>query len=154
MEQYLDQVKAKLAAIIQDSDYFLVDMKVKPTNNLKIYLDGDNGITISAISNINRALRNQIDEEGWYPEGDYSIEISSPGVDTPLRFSRQYKKHIGRELEIVLNDEAATTVTGKLISINDDIIVLEEAIGKKKEIKTHEFPLESIKSAVVQVSFK
>lgn len=154
MEQYLDQVKAKLEAIIQDSDYFLVDMKVKPTNNLKIYLDGDNGITISAISNINRALRNQIDEEGWFPEGDYSIEISSPGVDTPLKFIRQYKKHIGRELEIVLNDEAATVVTGKLTGITEEIIMLEETIGKKKEIKIHEFPLAGIKSAIVQVSFK
>lgn len=154
MEQYLDQVKAKLEAIIRDSDFFLVDMKVKPTNNLKIYLDGDNGITISAISNINRALRNQMDEEGWFPEGDYSIEISSPGTDTPLKFARQYNKHIGRDLEVVLDDEAATTVVGKLVSIAEDIITLEETIGKKKEIKVHEFPLSGIKSAIVQISFK
>lgn len=154
MERYLDQIKIKLDELIKDSDFFLVDLYIKPTNNLKIFLDGDNGITINAISNINRALRNQIDEEGWFPDGDYSIEISSPGVDMPLKFLRQFNKHLGRNLEIILNDEDNTTLIAKLVKIEGEELFLEETIGKKKEIKPHQINYTAIKSAVVQISFK
>ena len=154
MERYLDQIKIKLDELIKDSDFFLVDLYIKPTNNLKIFLDGDNGITINAISNINRALRNQIDEEGWFPDGDYSIEISSPGVDMPLKFLRQFNKHLGRNLEIILNDEDNTTLIAKLVKIEGEELFLEETVGKKKEIKPHQINYTAIKSAVVQISFK
>lgn len=155
MDQYLDKIKEKLEAIIADSEIFLVDMFVKPTNNYKIYIDGDNGVSINTISKINRTLRNQVDEELWFPEGDYSLEISSPGVDVPLKFPRQYNKHIGRSLEIVFNNPETPAVIGKLLSVSEDrILELEETIGKKKEIKLHNIPLTDIKSAIVQISFK
>lgn len=155
MDQYLDKIKEKLEAIIADSEIFLVDMFVKPTNNYKIYIDGDNGVSINTISKINRTLRNQVDEELWFPEGDYSLEISSPGVDVPLKFPRQYNKHIGRSLEIVFNNPETPAVIGKLLSVSEDrILELEETIGKRKEIKLHNIPLTDIKSAIVQISFK
>jgi len=84
--------------LIKDSSYFIYDIFIKPTNNIKIFLDGDDGITINAIAPINRALRNQIEELNWYPEGDFSLEVSSPGIDEPLKFVRQYRKNIGRTL--------------------------------------------------------
>lgn len=155
MSQYIEQIKQKLEAIMEGSELFLVDIFIKPTNNYKIFIDGDNGVSINVISKINRTLRNQIDEETWYPEGDYSLEISSPGVDTPLKFVRQYNKHIGRDLEITFNDAEKQPIVGELISVNEETsITLQELVGKKKEIITHEIPFEDIKSAIVQISFK
>lgn len=155
MSQYLEKIKEKLEAIIADSEIFLVDMFVKPTNNFKIYIDGDSGVPINVISKINRTLRNQVDEEPWFPEGDYSLEISSPGVDAPLKFPRQYKKHIGRDLEITFNNSEIPAVTGKLVDISEsNVLSIEELVGKKKEIVLHQIALEDIKTAIVQISFK
>ena len=74
-----------------DPAYYLVDLRVKPTNNIKLFIDGDSGITIEKCISINRALYKKIEEMGLFPEGDFSLEVSSPGVGEPLKQHRQYK---------------------------------------------------------------
>src|SRR5919107_5230355 len=85
-------------------DVFLVEVKVIPGNNIKVFLDADNGITIDKCIRINRALYKQIEESDLFPNGDFSLEVSSPGVDEPLKLLRQYKKNIGRTIEVTMND--------------------------------------------------
>ena len=112
-------------------DVFLVEVKVIPGNNIKVFLDADNGITIDKCIKINRALYNQIEESELFPNNDFSLEVSSPGVEEPLKLHRQYKKNIGRTVEVTLNDE--TKKEGKLITVNDDEIVIEEKQAKGKK---------------------
>ena len=91
---------------MEDSeDVFLVEVKVNPGNNIIVFLDADNGVTIEKCIQINRALYKQIEEAGLFPNGDFSLEVSSPGVDEPLKLHRQYKKNIGRKVEVTMNDE-------------------------------------------------
>ena len=85
-------------------DVFLVELKVSPGNNLKVFLDADKGVTIDTCISINRALYKKIEEDDLFPNGDFSLEVSSPGVDEPLKLHRQYKKNIGRNVEVVMND--------------------------------------------------
>ena len=94
-----EKIRAMLNDILEGTDIFLVDFKVKKTNNYKIFIDSDSGLQLEKCIGVNRKLRNQIDELDFYPEGDYSLEISSPGVDEPLKMMRQYKKNIGRKLK-------------------------------------------------------
>lgn len=148
----LNQVTEKLESLIEDSTLFLVEIKVKPTNNIKIFLDGDNGVTIEAVSKINRALYKFMEETELFPNGDFSLEVSSPGVDEPLKFLRQYKKNIGRKVEVTLN-EGEQPVEGKLKEATETEITIEEIIGKKKEIKETVIPFSNIKKTVVQISF-
>jgi ribosome maturation factor RimP len=154
MDQFIPKIEEKIFTLLTDTSFYLLEVKVKPTNNYKIYLDGDNGISINDIAKINRTLRNQIDEENWFPEGDYSLEISSPGVDKPLQLPRQYNKHIGRDLEVTFLDETKNTIIGKLIEVSPNAINIEEVIGKKKETIQHIIPFSEIKTAIVQISFK
>ena len=91
-------VEGLLAA---EPEYFLVDVRIKPTNNVKVYIDGDQGISIEKCVRYNRALYKQLEEGGLFPNGDFSLEVSSPGLDEPLKLHRQYKKNIGRLVEIV-----------------------------------------------------
>ena len=92
------------AQLMGSEDVFLVEVKVIPGNNIKIFLDADEGITIEKCIKINRALYNQIEESELFPNGDFSLEVSSPGIDEPLKLQRQYKKNIGRIVEITMID--------------------------------------------------
>ena len=120
--------------------YFLVDLKIKPTNNIKLFLDGDQGITIEKCISINRALYKH-------------LEVSSPGLDEPLKLHRQYLKNKGRLVEILLKD--GRKIEGKLLEVNETDLVVEETKGKnkKKEVLQHQFLLNDIKSTKLQIVF-
>ena len=145
-----DFVNAQLEG---SEDVFLVEVKVIPGNNIKVFLDADNGITIEKCIKVNRALYNQIEESELFPNGDFSLEVSSPGVEEPLKLHRQYKKNIGRTVEVTMNDE--TKKEGKLITVNDDEIIIEEKTGqgKKAVSKTTNILFNQVKHAKVLVTF-
>jgi ribosome maturation factor RimP len=136
-----------------DNDVFLVSVRIKPTNNFKVYLDADSGLSIEKCIKINRALYKAIEEYGWYPDGDFSLEVSSPGVDEPLKMLRQYKKNVGRKLEVVFKDD--TKKEGKLTGVDESNIHIEYTEGKNKKAVTHnqEIAFSDIKQATVLISF-
>jgi ribosome maturation factor RimP len=148
----IEQVQKLLQPLLVD-DIFLVDMKIKPTNNFKIYLDADSGLGIEKCIRINRALYKIMEEMGIYPDGDFSLEVSSPGLGEPLKLHRQYVKNIGREVEVTLNDGAAHE--GKLLSATEEQIEIEftEGKGKKAEVKKLEIPMAGIKQTKVLIKF-
>ncbi len=153
-ETQIQAIEGLINQILQDMpDIFLVNVKIKPTNNFKVFLDADTGLSIEKCVKINRTLYKIIEENNWYPEGDFSLEISSPGIDEPLKLLRQYKKNIGRNVEIVLSDE--TKKEGKLKEVKDDFIIIEQTTGKnKKAITTQsEIAFENIKQTKVQIAF-
>ena len=133
--------------------YFLVDVRIKPTNNVKVYLDGDQGISIEKCVQVNRALYKQLEESGLFPADDFSLEVSSPGLDEPLKMLRQYQKNIGRQVEVLLQDGARKE--GRLMEVSEDGIVVEETKGKnkKKEVISHAFLFDNIKTTKIQVVF-
>lgn len=132
---------------------FLVSIKVKPTNNIKVFIDGDEGFPIDMCVRINRKLYKLIEENAFYPEGDFSLEVSSPGLSEPLKLHRQYAKNIGRDVEVVFND--LTVKEGKLITVAEADIVIEQTEGKGKKAVTQQLviPLINIKSTTVQIKF-
>ncbi|MEO6328199.1 MAG: ribosome assembly cofactor RimP [Ginsengibacter sp.] len=122
-----------ITALLQkDEDVFLVEIKINPGNNIKVFVDTDNGITIEKCVHINRALYKHIEENSLFENGNFSLEVSSPGIDEPLKLKRQYKKNIGRTIEILLNDESKKQ--GKLLSAGDDEIIIEEKEGRGKNL--------------------
>lgn len=134
-------------------DQFLVSMKVKPTNNYKIYLDADGGLSIDDCIKINRALRKQMDEIGMHEDGDFSLEVSSPGLTEPLKLYRQYVKNIGRFVEVTPLEGA--NMEGKLLAATEEAITIEQTTGKgkKMETKTVDIPFADIKQTVIQIKF-
>jgi ribosome maturation factor RimP len=133
--------------------YFLVSVAIKPVNNISLFIDGDSGITIEKCVRINKALYKQIVETTLYPDGEFSLEVSSPGLDEPLKLNRQYIKNIGRSLMVELAD--GKKVEGKLIAADNVGIELEEELGKgkKKEVVKHAFLFDQIKESKVNVVF-
>lgn len=151
-DQSLQAVQKMLETLLE-GDVFLVEMKVKPTNNIKIYLDADSGLGIEKCIKINRALYKMIEEAAMYPDGDFSLEVSSPGIDEPLKLHRQYVKNIGRWVEIVLKD--GSLKEGKLLEVQDEQLLIEFTEGKGKKAVTHQLPVlfSEIKQTKVQIKF-
>lgn len=143
-----------------DPSYFLVSVRVKPTNNIKIALDADTGVSIDRCAAYSRGLYKKIEEAGLFPGGDFSLEVSSPGIDEPLKMFRQYVKNVGRNVEVMLNDGAK--VEGKLLAVNEKELVIEETKGKnpahrgpnkKTEVLQHTLSFDNIKSTKIQIVF-
>lgn len=152
MDSRINDIISLVETIVTDP-YFLVSAKIKPTNNIKLFLDGDQGITIETCVKINRQLYKLIEEKAWYPEGDFSLEVSSPGIDEPLVLHRQYLKNIGRKLEVTFTDN--TIKNGTLISVTDQDFTIEEVVGKGKKAEKIQVQIAftTVKEAIVQVSF-
>jgi|ERR1017187_444692 ribosome maturation factor RimP len=132
---------------------FPVEIKISPSNDIKVFLDADDGITIEKCSFINKALYKYIEEKELFPGGNFSLEVSSPGLDEPLKSLRQYKKNIGRKVEVVTLDGSKTE--GKLVNVNDHEITIEERIGKGKKMtfNTKNILFNKIKHTIVLITF-
>lgn len=154
IETQVEAVERMVQGLLKDDrQYFLVEVKIRPTNNIKVFLDGDAGISIERCITYNRQLYKMIEGSGLFPADDFSLEVSSPGLDEPLKLMRQYYKNTGRKVEVVLKDGVKTE--GILKQVTDSGIVVEETRGKnkKKETIEHQFPFDNIKSTKIQIVF-
>ena len=139
--------------IVDEPDVFLVEVRIKPTNNVKVFLDADHGMNIDSLIRYNRRLYRVLEESSLFPDGDFSLEVSSPGLDEPLKLLRQYRKNTGRSVEVTGTDGIKRE--GKLIAVTEQEIVLEEerGKGKKAELIQHIIPFADIKTTRVQIKF-
>src|ERR1700685_172937 len=84
-------------------DLFLVEVKMHSNGKLIILVDGDKGIGIADCAAISRHVGFHLEGENVIDQA-YNLEVSSPGIDTPLTLPRQYVKNIGRQLAIKIAD--------------------------------------------------
>jgi len=120
------------ASLEENSSLFLISLKIGSDNNIQITLDGDEGVTLKDCMNVSRAIEHNIDRE----EHDFSLEVASAGVGSPLLNSRQYIKNMGRKLRVELAD--VSTLEGILTAADDQEFTLEwkqrepKPVGKGK----------------------
>jgi len=151
--------KEKVSSVLTEGlsgkpSIFLIDMTITDSFKIIITLDGDSGVTLQDCIEVSRAIENNLDRE----EQDYSLEVASVGVGTPLKFVRQYKKNVGRTLIVKL---ATETIEAELVEANDNFINLswkarepkKKGKGKETVQKTQEIPYAEIKEAIVTVTF-
>ena len=153
-DSVLDNIEELVNRFLEnETEYFLVEVKVKATNNIKVFIDGDKGISIEKCVQFNRQLYKIIENSGLFSPGNFSLEVSSPGVDKPLKLQRQYLKNTGRNVEVLFND--GSVKSGRLLQVSNEDIILEETVGKGKKAETHQFviPFENIKSTTIQIQF-
>src|SRR5574343_355928 len=153
---FKDKVSNLIAGELENnSSLFLVEFSISESYKITVTLDGDNGVTLQDCIDVSRAVENNLDRE----EQDFSLEVASAGVSSPLKLVRQYKKNIGRNLKVKTN--ASETIEAKLEAADDDKITLTwsarepKKIGKGKETVTHQrdIPYTEIKEAIVTIIF-
>ena len=152
---FKDKVNSLIAeALLEKPSIFLIDFKITDSFKIIVNLDGDNGVALQDCIDVSRAIENNLDRE----EQDFSLEVASVGVGSPLKMVRQYKKNIGRTLIVKL---ATETIEAELVEANDNFIILSwksreaKKLGKGKETvqKRQEIPYSEIKEAIVTVTF-
>lgn len=153
------QIDTLLAVKFQEEgfqDCFLIEVNHHDSNKLEVFIDSDTGVTFDKCRKISRYLEAIIDEQGWMGE-KYVLEVSSAGIGRPLRQWRQYKKNLGRTLDITLKDGSRRQ--GVLGEVKEDVLLLEELVieleGKKKVKKTVANPIafDEIQKAVIKIQF-
>jgi ribosome maturation factor RimP len=158
--QYPDMnIEQRVKALVEEKiadrpDLFLVEVKMHGNGKLMILVDGDQGLSIQDCVGISRHVGFHLEEENAI-EHAYNLEVSSPGVDTPLKLQRQYLKNIGRSLSVKLKDGSKTE--GKLLDASASAISLETTIkekGKKAQNLERNIALEDIAESKVLISFK
>lgn len=136
-----------------DKDKFLVDIVLKGpvgAQKLLVLVDSDEGMTIDDCARISRDLSANLDDRSLF-DTKYTLEVSSPGLDHPLKLKRQYFKNIGRQMKIFRTNN--TQVEGFLRNADDEKIELELKGEKGKDKRMVEIPFLEINKAMVIVSF-
>jgi ribosome maturation factor RimP len=142
------------ASGILEGDIFLVEVEMKAgSRKISVFIDGAKGVTIDDCRKLSRALSEKLDEMD-YGAAPYQFEVSSPGVDRPLKLQAQYGKHIGRELLVKL--KAGGELLGKLERVDDGMIgiLLKDKKKRYHQAPEKEIKMEDIGEAIVQVSFR
>lgn len=118
------QITNRIEEIVKAHGFILVDVVLRGDNHLRIievYIDGEKGITALDCANVSRALNEIIELENLI-ESNYRLDVSSPGVERPLKFLIQYFKHINRKFEIKYNDGVEKTLTAKLVRVEGEYL--------------------------------
>jgi len=154
----IDKLRKLIDSELTDTSYFVVDIIGNDrSRKVQILLDGDEGVTVETCRKVSRQLSQTIDEDEFEAE-PFILEVSSPGVDTPLTLARQYTKHKGRVLDVTKTDE--TILTARLHSSDNEQIVVEQEVKSKNKAKKPtykepvEIPFSEIKHSIVKISFK
>ncbi|MDT0650472.1 ribosome assembly cofactor RimP [Autumnicola edwardsiae] len=148
VEKLLDE------AFEKNKSLFLISLEINSNNQIRVVIDGDQGISVNDCIEISRSVEHNLDRE----EEDFSLEVTSPGVSEPLSLPRQYKKNIGRKLHVKTNDE---TIEGDLIDANEEEISLKwkarepKPVGKGRHTVEKEavLPYSAIVEAKVMITF-
>lgn len=129
-----EKLRAVAEEAVNDTDKFIVDVKVATDNTIEVFVDADTFVTIDDCASISRFIEQHFDRD----VEDYSLSVLSYGLCGRLKMERQFKKYIGKNVEI--KQKGHPRVTAKLISFDNDSVsvVVEQKNKKKKEPKQDE----------------
>lgn len=152
--------RAKVEQLVHEfletrKDLYLVDLKISAGDDITVILDGDEGLSLQDCLDASRAIEFNLDRE----EHDFSLQVMSPGLSEPLKLPRQFKKNMGREIEVLLNSDEK--IQGEVVAVDDEKVTIilryrrPKLIGKGKEdvVENKEIPYTDIKKALVVIKF-
>jgi ribosome maturation factor RimP len=138
-----ETIRGRIENDLVAKGFFLVDIQVKPSGKILVFVDNFEGITLDDCISITQLIESKIDRN----QEDYELEVSSPGLDNPLKLPVQYKKNAGRFLRVITLD--GNTREGRIKEADDDKFILETVGMEKKGRKKEENPAQ-----FVEISYK
>ena len=154
--QFRERVESLLQGFLEErQDLFLMDLKFSTGDDITVILDGDNGVTLQDCLDASRAIEFNMDRE----EHDFSLQVMSAGLSEPMVQPRQYKKNLGKMIEVQMND--SEKIEGELVNVGEENITLllkyrkPKDIGKGKVDVEEEkvIPYSDVKKALVVIKF-
>lgn len=125
--------------IIEDLKMELVDVeyiKEGPNMYLRLYIDKDGGVNLDDCQNVSQRISEVLDEKDPISE-NYFLEVSSPGIDRPLKNDKDLKRSIGKDIEISLYKaiKGKKKLTGKLLNYDDENIYIKDEDSTEQTIE-------------------
>ena len=153
LTQLKEIIEKEVKAYFENTNLFLVDIKVLSNGKIEIFADGANNITIDECAQISRHIHHFLEENNLMTD-NLSLDVSSPGMDEPLKVAQQFQKQLQKQVDVVLKN--GMKITGQLLAANDKNILVKEIIKIKKTETTEEHLLEfdEIKSVKKHFNFK
>lgn len=146
MNFFEKNIREPVEQVVNNKGFFLIDLVFRGDRSnrvLEVYIDAERDVSADDCAEISREIDKLIDEEKIFESG-YKLEVSSPGIDRPLKFLRQFPKHTGRKFDISYSDsDSVKKFSGTLKSVeggklffvksnNEEIIVDFDSILKAK----------------------
>ena len=119
-------VKELVEERIEGTDIFIVDIDISSGNKILVTIDADSGVNIEKCMSVSRNVEHNLDRE----EEDFSLEVSSFSLSSPLVLPRQYKKYIGKMIEVITLE--MKKIKGKLLDFNENELSMEMDLTKKQ----------------------
>jgi ribosome maturation factor RimP len=154
--KYLKQVETKINPILTKFKVFLYELsyvKEQGSNILRVLIDNElDDIDVQLCADISELISTELDKFSFLSE-PYTLEVASPGLERPLRTLDDFKKHVGRYIELVIKEPVLTynQLIGTLTEVKDQDIYLK--INLKGRIKTVAITYSNIQSAHTAVKF-
>lgn len=128
MKADVSEIVDIIKPVFEEKLVFLVDIEFRGKGKdrvLSIFVDTMEGITLSQITQLNQEISDALDMNNVI-SGPYRLEISSPGLDRPLKHLWQYQKNINRKLQVnYLDQDSQKEITGKLMKADEEGILIE-----------------------------
>jgi ribosome maturation factor RimP len=120
-----EQIVVIVEEAIQNTDMFLVDVKVKPSNLIEVYVDADSAVNIDQCAQISRYVESKLDRDAE----DFELSVFSWGLSGALKLPRQFAKYMNKDVEVKTKEQGR--ITGKMIACDGQQITVTPAPPKK-----------------------
>lgn len=145
--QVIELLDGEFARAGYDIEDVVVDAGARPPR-VTVVADADGGLDLDAVAELSRIASALLDDLDSAP---YVLEVTSPGVDRPLRTDTHFRRARGRRVELTLND--GSTLTGRLGELREGVVGLVVRDGARGALTVRDVDRDSITKAVVQVEF-
>ena len=112
------QIRQWVESHLAEEGGFLVDLTVSDGADIRVLVDAPEGMPIARCVAISRLIEGQLDRDVQ----DFALQVSTPGLDQPLKLRPQYDKNVGRSVAVQLHD--GHKVEGLLTAVGDEGICL------------------------------
>ncbi|MFF3840899.1 ribosome maturation factor RimP [Streptomyces sp. NPDC001930] len=152
-----DRLRGLVEPLVHARDLDLEEIEVSRAGRrglLRIVVDSDEGVELDACAELSRAVSEKLDETDAMGEGEYVLEVSSPGADRPLTEHRHYVRAIGRLAKLQLTtDGAAEELVARIMAVDEDGLDLEVPGVKGRKPTARRVAFADIAKARVEIEF-
>lgn len=151
-KEHIEQICKKH---LGEGKVFVTGIRISADNKIAVFIDGDEGVSIQDCVSLSRAIESALNRD----QEDFSLDVSSHGATSPLLFPRQFRRHTGREVQILKTD--LSKIEGTLLASNEEGLELQNStrenktLGKGKVTVTHTFkvPFSEIKETKLKLKY-
>ena len=140
------KIRESIIPVLDDLNVELVDFALHGVSRnqvLRVFIDTETGVSVDECKRVSRAISDVLDIEDIIPNR-YRLEVSSPGIDRPLKTERDFRRNLNRNVQIVYQaDETQYPLQGKITAVHAGNVILET------KQKTAEIPIQAIEKAKI-----